>query len=250
MRQLTAEQVGDAPQFQEETVDEELRVAATAGAKPVVQARPPGFVKYNATTESVLGVSPAKLDLLGPEQVARSVPPLSQSLDLMKELPPGIAKNSATSKGDAGSFWSRDGGATSAAAAAGDVRSVAEARPLGIVEQSATTAAEAADTTGAKSVGEARPPEFAKQSATTEPELMESYDETGPSWSRANGDRAAATAAVQSAGETRPSRIVRYSVTSESESEVAQPSDEESSPRERRSGVPLDMMCQGVREAW
>ena len=64
---------------------------------------------------------------------------------------PGIAKNSATSKGEAGSSWSKDGGLTSAAVAA----------------------------TEAKFATDARPPEIAKQSATTKPELAESSGEAG-----------------------------------------------------------------------
>ena len=48
---------------------------------------------------------------------------------------------------------------------------------------------------------------------------------------RANGmNSAAATAAVKSAGEARLLRFVKYSVTSESEPELAESSDEESSP--------------------
>ena len=63
------------------------RVAATAVAKPVVQARPPGFAKYIATTESVVEESLGKLDLLGPETVARPAQPfLQQMQNLLPKL--------------------------------------------------------------------------------------------------------------------------------------------------------------------
>ena len=43
--------------FQRLTVDEELRVAATAVAKPVVRARSPGNAKNSATSEGDAGSS-------------------------------------------------------------------------------------------------------------------------------------------------------------------------------------------------
>ena len=39
--------------------------AATAVAKPVVEARPPEFAKDGALTEALFGVSTVKLDHLG-----------------------------------------------------------------------------------------------------------------------------------------------------------------------------------------
>ena len=140
--QLTAEQVGDAHQFREKTVDVELRLAATAVAEPVVRARPPGFAKYNATTESALGESLEEAGSSGSGGGAISAATVAVARFDEGARPPRIAKNSATSKGDAGSSWSRDGGATSAAVAAADVRSVAEVRPLGIAKQSATSESE------------------------------------------------------------------------------------------------------------
>ena len=74
-----------------------------------------------------------------------------------------------------------------------------------------------------------------KQSATTDSDIAGSSGEAGLSWPRGNDvDSAAATAAALLAGEARPSRIVKYSVTSESEPELAESSDEEPSPRQRR----------------
>ena len=88
-----------------------------------------------------------------------------------------------------------------------------------------TQTTSAAATAVAKSVGEFQPPGIVEQSATTKPELAESSGGAGPSWSRANGNSAPATAAVKSAGGARPSRIVKYSVTSESKSELAENSE-------------------------
>ena len=104
VRQLTAEQVGNAPQFREETVDEELRVAAAAIGKPLVRARPLGFAKYNATTESVLGESPGEAGSSG-SRAGGAISAATATVARFDEgvRPLGIAKNSATSKADAGS---------------------------------------------------------------------------------------------------------------------------------------------------
>ena len=105
----------------------ELRAAATAVAEPVVRARPPGFAKYNATTESALGESSGEAESSGSGGGgAISAATVAVAPFVEGDRPPRIAKNSTTSKWDAGSSWSRDGGATSAAVAAADVRSVAE----------------------------------------------------------------------------------------------------------------------------
>ena len=103
VRQLTAEQAGNAPQFREETVDEELRVAAAAIGKPVVRARPLGFAKYNATTESVLGESPGEAGSSG-SRAGGAISAATATVARFDERarPLGIAKNSATSKADAG----------------------------------------------------------------------------------------------------------------------------------------------------
>ena len=209
----------------------------------------------SATTESVLEESPGEDGSCGSgASAATSAATAAVARSEDEDRPPGIAKNSATSKGDAGSSWSRDGGTTIAAAAAADAKSVAEAWPREIAKQSATTKPKLAESSGeagspwfraggttntaavaavAMLVVDARPQGFAKHSATTDSDIAVSSGEAGPSWSRANGDTAAATVAVKSAGKDRPSRIVRYSVTSESESALAESSDEESSPRKR-----------------
>ena len=63
----------------------------------------------------------------------------------------------------------------------------------------------------AKSAADARPPEIAKQSATTKPELAESSGEAGSLWSRAGGttNTAAVAAVAMSADEARPSGIAK-----------------------------------------
>ena len=92
----------------------------------------------------------------------------------------------------------------------------------------------AAATAAVKSAGEARPPGIAKQSATTEPELAESADDAGPSWSRANGNSAAATAAVESSGTALSTRIAKQSSTTVPE--LAESSDESGPSWSRANG--------------
>ena len=79
------------------------------------------------------------LDLLGPGLVARTAP-LQQTQCLLMKLDLGCERHSATtesapavSPGDAASSGSRAGGTTSKAPYAADAKSVAEARPRGIV---------------------------------------------------------------------------------------------------------------------
>ena len=97
-------------------------------------------MKLAAPGQSQCSKSPlVKLDPLGPEQVARPAPPGAVARSDDEDRLPGIAKKSATPKGDAGSSWSRDGGATSAAVAAAAAHSFTEAPPLEIAKQSATT---------------------------------------------------------------------------------------------------------------
>ena len=87
-------------------------------------------------------------------------------------------------------------------------------------EQTDDTAADV--TAVARPAGEAGPPGIVKQSATTEPELAESSDGVGSSWSRAKGmNSAAAAAALKSAGEARFLRFVKY-VKTGSEPELAE----------------------------
>ena len=99
-----------------------------------------------------------KPGLLGPKQVKRPAPALQQWQKLLVSL--GLLGSVGAEPS-----WPRANGTGSAAA-----------------------------TAAVKSAGDARPPGIVKQSATKKPELAESSGGAGPPWSRANGNSAADSA--------------------------------------------------------
>ena len=190
--------------------------AATAVAKPLVEAWPPEIAK-------------------------------DKSLDGKQFF--------AVSPGGAGSPGSRASGTTSTAEVAAVAESVVEARPLEIATNRATTETTLAVSAGAagsswpgkqdttvdaatavaKSAGEARRLGIAKQSATTESDIAESSGGAGSSWSRAHGatSRADVTAAAESSGKVRHPGIAKCSAR---ESEIAESSVQAGPPWSRASG--------------
>ena len=129
----------------------------------------PSCLSYSATATSATVAKPvgdgeARLPGIAKNSATTAVPVVVPTFAESVGDPAGIAKNSATSKGEAGSSWSRDGGMTSAAVAAADAESAADARL----------------------------PEIEKQSATTKPELCETSGNVGPLRSRAGGTNSAA----------------------------------------------------------
>ena len=131
-QQLTAEQIGDVPQFRDEAVEVDKTALEERISERSEVIKVPKISRQGSVTESALTESSGEF-----HEVAKS------SLDAR---PPGIAKQSATteskvavSSGGAGLSWSRARGTTSTADMAADAKSAVEAGPPGIAKHSAWT---------------------------------------------------------------------------------------------------------------
>ena len=241
VQQLTAEQIGNVPRGDAkysatatrttvaklgggETTPEFPKDSATT-ANPVVvssvaesvgdgKVRPPEFAKHNTTTESKVAERSGGAGPTWPR--AKSTPSAGVTAAARtagEARPPGIAKQSASLDSDI--------------AGSSD-----EARPPGIEKQGATTDSDIA--VSSDEAGPSRPKANGRNSRRYSSckvgwgklGLLESKSgvarqslnsqRVGPSWPKANSNRAVATAAVMSAGEARPHGMAKQSATTKS----------------------------------
>ena len=170
---LAAEQVGDARQFREKTVDEELPV-------------PPERVQQLTAEEigNVLRVDKMCSAPATATTVARSVRDGETRLPELEKDSTTTDSDTAVSSGEAGPSWPK----------ASSVNSQRVLMELGLHGPEQVEIVRPLQQT--LSAGKARPPGIAKQSATTEPEFAERSGEVGPSWSRTDGMNNAAARVI------------------------------------------------------